>query len=186
MSILQVVCLNIGHDQSSLESRICLSAYAIQFCPNLEAKFLDVIGKSLKGFPPCYSQSPLLTDFFLPPPPPPPSKSGLKLVCNVNTVCGNLKSENSRLCTETSTKLYVHEFGFRTYPVQVIVFYTNLLYYRTNTVQSRICLFQYLSQSGTFPLSIAQPRIRISRILGERPKLCTQTPLCVHQQKDGR
>ncbi len=29
-------------------------------------------------------------------PPPPPSKSGLKLVCNVNIVYGNLKSENSQ------------------------------------------------------------------------------------------
>ncbi len=48
--------------------------------------------KSLKSFSPCYSQSPLLTEFY---PPPPPSKSGLKLVCcNVNFVYGNLKSEN--------------------------------------------------------------------------------------------
>ncbi len=30
------------------------------------------------------------------PPPPPLSKSGLKLVCNVNFVYGNLKSENSQ------------------------------------------------------------------------------------------
>jgi hypothetical protein len=29
-------------------------------------------------------------------PPPPLSKSGLKLVCNVNIVYGNLKSENSK------------------------------------------------------------------------------------------
>jgi hypothetical protein len=29
-------------------------------------------------------------------PPPPPSKSGLKLVCNVNIVHGNLKTENSQ------------------------------------------------------------------------------------------
>ncbi len=40
---------------------------------------------------------------------PPLSKSGLKLVCNVNIVYRNFKSENSQ---ETSTKLYVHEFGF--------------------------------------------------------------------------
>ncbi len=54
------------------------------------------------------------------------SKSGLKLVCNVNMVYGHRKSENSqdytqrsqRNCafmnsaSETSTKLYVHEFGF--------------------------------------------------------------------------
>ncbi len=30
------------------------------------------------------------------PPPPPPSKRGLKLVCNVNIVFGNLKSDNSQ------------------------------------------------------------------------------------------
>ncbi len=29
-------------------------------------------------------------------PPPPPRKNGLKLVCNVNIVNGNLKSENSQ------------------------------------------------------------------------------------------
>jgi hypothetical protein len=60
--------------------------------------------KSLKSFPPCYSQSPLLTHFTS----LPLGKSVLKLVCNVNIVYGNL----SRLCPETSTKLYVHEFGF--------------------------------------------------------------------------
>ncbi len=48
--------------------------------------------KSLESFPPCYSQSPLLTDFN---PPPPPKKSELKLVCNVNIVYGNLKSSES-------------------------------------------------------------------------------------------
>ncbi len=51
--------------------------------------------KSLKSFPPCYSQSPLLTD-FTPLPPPPPGKSGLKLVCEVNIVYPSLKSENSQ------------------------------------------------------------------------------------------
>ncbi len=40
------------------------------------------------------------------------SKRDLKLACNVNIVYGNLKSENSQVCIETSTKLYVHEFGF--------------------------------------------------------------------------
>jgi hypothetical protein len=40
--------------------------------------------KSPKSFPPCYSQSPLL------------EQKWLKLVCNVNLVCGNLKSENSQ------------------------------------------------------------------------------------------
>ncbi len=43
--------------------------------------------KSLDVFPPCYSQSPQLTESPL-------SKSGLKLVFNVNIVSGNLKSEN--------------------------------------------------------------------------------------------
>ncbi len=60
-----------------------------------EAEFLDVIGKkNLTRFPPCYSQFPLLTDFT--PRPPPLSRSGLKLVCNVNIVYGNIKSENSQ------------------------------------------------------------------------------------------
>jgi hypothetical protein len=45
--------------------------------------------RSLKSFPPCYSQSPLPTDFTLP-------QSGLKLICNVNKVIANLKSENSK------------------------------------------------------------------------------------------
>jgi hypothetical protein len=41
------------------------------------------------------------------------SKSGLKLVCNVNFGYGNLKSENFQDYTlKTSTKLYIHEFGF--------------------------------------------------------------------------
>jgi hypothetical protein len=38
----------------------------------------------------------------------------LKLVCKVNIVNGNLKSENSQdSWRETLTKLYVHELGFR-------------------------------------------------------------------------
>jgi hypothetical protein len=36
-------------------------------------------------------------------------KRSLKLVCNVNIV---YRKQLSRLCPETSTKLYVHEFGF--------------------------------------------------------------------------
>jgi hypothetical protein len=55
----------------------------------IEAEFLDVIGTKVQSFPPFYSQSPL-------PPSPPLSKFGLKLVCNVNVVYGNLKSENSQ------------------------------------------------------------------------------------------
>jgi hypothetical protein len=49
--------------------------------------------KSLKSFPPCYSQSPLLTAFTSH---PPLRKSRLKLVCKVNIVYGNLKTENSQ------------------------------------------------------------------------------------------
>jgi hypothetical protein len=52
---------------------------------------------SLKSFPPCYSQLPLLTDFTpLPTSPPHLRKSGLKLVCNVNIVHGNLNSVDSQ------------------------------------------------------------------------------------------
>jgi hypothetical protein len=50
--------------------------------------------KSPKSFPPCYSQSSLLTAFTSSP--PPLSKSSLKLVCYVNIVHGNLKSDNSQ------------------------------------------------------------------------------------------
>jgi hypothetical protein len=48
--------------------------------------------------------------------PLPPEQKWLKLVCNVNIVYGNLKSKNSQYYAhkETLTKLYVHEFGFRT------------------------------------------------------------------------
>ncbi len=66
--------------------------------------------KSLKSFTPCYSQSHLITEIL---PIPFLSKSGLKLVCNENIVYLNLKSEDSQDCPqETSTKLYVREFGF--------------------------------------------------------------------------
>jgi hypothetical protein len=51
--------------------------------------------KSLKSFPPCYSQSPLLTVYY-PTPPPTRAKVGLKLVCNVNIVYRNLKPDNSQ------------------------------------------------------------------------------------------
>jgi hypothetical protein len=80
-----------------------------------KAEFLDVIGtKAIVVFPSCYSQSPLRIRILLPT--SPPSKSSLKLVvCDVNIVYGNLKCEKefSRLCPETSTKLSVYEFGFR-------------------------------------------------------------------------
>ncbi len=63
--------------------------FVMTVCVPPEAEFLDVIGNC----PPCYSQSPLLTDFT---PPSPLSKSALKLVCNVNIVYENHKSENSQ------------------------------------------------------------------------------------------
>ncbi len=67
--------------------------------------------KSLNSFPACYSQSLLLTDFT--PPPPPSSKSGLKLVCKVNIVYGNLMYENSQdYAQKPKKKLYVHEFAY--------------------------------------------------------------------------
>jgi hypothetical protein len=47
--------------------------------------------KSLKRFPPCYSQSSLLTDFTTP-----FEQKGLKLVCNVNIVYRNLQFEHSQ------------------------------------------------------------------------------------------
>ncbi len=54
-----------------------------------EAEFLNAVGTN--RFSPCSSKSPLQTDFTSL---SPLSKSGLKLVCNVKPVCGNLKSEN--------------------------------------------------------------------------------------------
>jgi hypothetical protein len=50
--------------------------------------------KSLRSFPPCFSQSSLLTDFT--PHPPSERKSWLKLVCNLNIVYENIKSESSQ------------------------------------------------------------------------------------------
>jgi hypothetical protein len=50
--------------------------------------------KSLISFPPCYLQSVTSTNGFYSP--PPLSNSGLKRVCHVNIVYGNLKSENSQ------------------------------------------------------------------------------------------
>jgi hypothetical protein len=52
--------------------------------------------KNLVSFPPCYSQSPLSSTNGFYPPPPSPSQSWLKLVCKVNIVYGNLKSEHSQ------------------------------------------------------------------------------------------
>jgi hypothetical protein len=90
-----------------------------------EAEFLDGIGdKSLKSFPPCYSGTPyriitviislrlLLTNFT--PLPRPLSKSGLKLVCNVNIAYKNLKYANSQVYQIMPRNLNeIHEFIFR-------------------------------------------------------------------------
>jgi hypothetical protein len=91
--------------------------YNIRYTLCSEAEFLDVIGtKVLRVFLLAIHISPLLTDFtpLLPPPPPPPlSKSGFELVCYVNNVYENIKSENSQdYAQKPQQKLYVHEFGF--------------------------------------------------------------------------
>jgi hypothetical protein len=54
--------------------------------------------KSLKSFPPCYSQSSLLTGILLPLPPPPPEQKWFETGLNVK----NLKSENSQDYAQTS------------------------------------------------------------------------------------
>jgi hypothetical protein len=85
-----------------------------------EAEFLDV---NLKSFPSWYSQSSLLTDFT----PPSWSKSGLKLVCNVNIAYENLKSENSqdyaqkpqRICTFMNSASVVASTGQYDHPAML-------------------------------------------------------------------
>ncbi len=62
----------------------------------LRPNYLQYFGQNFFFFPSWYSQSPLLTVYTPPPPPPTLSKSCLKLVCNVNIVYRNLKSENSQ------------------------------------------------------------------------------------------
>ncbi len=85
--------------------RGCVKKYQIKICgdfqqiKNVFSTYLFVQGptedKCLKSLLFTVYATPLLTD-FIPPPPHPPSKSGLKLVCNVNIVLGNLKSDNSQ------------------------------------------------------------------------------------------
>jgi hypothetical protein len=68
--------------------------------------------KSLKSFHLCYSQSPLLTD-----PPLPLEQKWFET--GLYIVYGSLTSENSQdyhYAQKPSTKLYVHEFGFRLRP----------------------------------------------------------------------
>jgi hypothetical protein len=80
-----------------------------------EAEFLEVIvtiwNLGQKSFPPCYSQPPPCTIGFYPA--PHPEQSGLKLVCNVNVVKKTSNMRTLQGIPATSTKLYVHEFGFR-------------------------------------------------------------------------
>ncbi len=67
-----------------------------------EVEFLDLLGTS-KSFPPYNSQSPVVTGVTPPStPPPPPNQKWVK----------TLYTETSSLSPETSTNLYVHEFGF--------------------------------------------------------------------------
>ncbi len=56
-------------------------------------------------------------------------KSGLKLVCNINIVYRNLKSENSE---EYAQKLYAHEFGFRSY-----MYFLYVVYFRARRKSKR-------------------------------------------------
>jgi hypothetical protein len=91
-----------------------------QQCTKVE--FLDVIGTKVSRvfLLSIHTRSHLYKRILLHPPPPPLSKSGLKLVCNVNIVLRKPQVwELSILCPETSTKLYVHEFGFGTGSKQI-------------------------------------------------------------------
>jgi hypothetical protein len=62
-------------------------------CGCKEAEILDVIGTKVLRVFLLATQSPLLTVYS---PPPPPSKSGLKLVCNVNI---DYAQKLERICT---------------------------------------------------------------------------------------
>jgi hypothetical protein len=79
------------------------------FSSDTEAKFFDVIGtKVLRVFIlACFSQSP---------PPPPLEKKWFQTGMKCKHCTGKPQVwELSRLCPEISTKLYVHEFGFRSH-----------------------------------------------------------------------
>ncbi len=114
-----------------------------------------IIGRNCDNSFPLAIQSPLLTDF--PPPSPPLSKSGLKLVCNVKIVYGNLKSEKStiRLCIETSMKLYVHEFGFWSTgknKINSLFFLTQLkLYFEISNTKFKFLAFSLSQCADIFP-----------------------------------
>ncbi len=71
----------------------------------------QIIGRNwYKGFPPCYSQSPLLSDFT----PPRFDRKWFEtsLQCQDCTRKPQVWKLSS-FCPETSLKLYFHEFGFR-------------------------------------------------------------------------
>ncbi len=68
--------------------------------PSNRGRILERNGdKSLKSFPPRYSQSPLQTNS------PPPPLRGLKLVCNVNIVHRNFKSDTLKIMPRNLNKI---------------------------------------------------------------------------------
>jgi hypothetical protein len=82
---LHLCCWNLSVScHSSYFSRPCL--------PPLEVELLDIIGTTVLGLFLLAIHSHLYKQFY---PHPPLSKSGLKLVCNVNIVYGSLKPDNS-------------------------------------------------------------------------------------------
>jgi hypothetical protein len=91
-SLLKEVCMKKWFKEYCVLSKT--------FCPSIitykyEDEFLDIIGKEVfKSLPPFTVTS--NNGFYSPPPTPHLEQSGLKLVCNVNIVFGNLKSENSQ------------------------------------------------------------------------------------------
>jgi hypothetical protein len=85
--MLSSILCNVGYTPRPKSFRLRLQS--------AEAEFLDVIGTSLLFTGTSTNQ------FYTPS--PPLRKSGLKLFVMLTI---------SRLCPETSTKLYVHEFGF--------------------------------------------------------------------------
>jgi hypothetical protein len=104
----------------SFSTFVSYCAYrAYQFRGRIPGRNSD---KSLKTFPPCYSQSPLVYSFAF--------------EISIYSNSRNLKSENSqdyaqkpqvwelkRLCPEPLTKSYVHEFGFSRIPIAQLIFY---------------------------------------------------------------
>ncbi len=119
-----------------------------------EAEFLDVIGtKVLKSFPSYYSQSHLPMDFTPTHPLPPPlSKSGLKLVCNVIIVYGNLSLKTLKIMPRNLNEI-VHEFGFCS---------SFLSHHLTcvHSALSRVLLASITSPTPLYYVSISQPCVK--------------------------